>query len=77
MELLLGFLKNPKYTFLPVLRFLEEHIVKLKEEGVVWGFDIPYMLTGQMNQHPSTAIQAMAENDTHYREFFTKLSDNG
>lgn len=76
MELLLGFLKNPKYTFLPVLRFLEEHIVKLKEDGVVWGFDIPYMLTGQMNQHPSPAIAAMAEKNTAYREFFAKLLDN-
>ena len=76
MELLLGFLKNPKYTFLPVLRFLEEHIVKLKEEGVVWGFDIPYMLTGQMNQHPSPAIAAMAEKNTAYRDFFAKLLDN-
>ena len=76
MELLLGFLKNPKYTFLPVLRFLEEHIVKLKEDGVVWGFDIPYMLTGQMNQHPSPAIAAMAEKNTAYRDFFAKLLDN-
>lgn len=76
MELLLGFLKNPKYTFIPVLKFLENYMVKLKADGVIWGFDIPYMLTGQMNQHPSVAIQAMAEGDTAYREFFTKLLDN-
>lgn len=76
MELLLGFLKNPKYTFIPVLKFLENYMVKLKADGVIWGFDIPYMLTGQMNQHPSVAIQAMAEGDTAYRDFFTKLLDN-
>ena len=73
MELLLGFLKNPKYSFIPILKFLETHMVKLKEEGVVWGFDIPYMLTGMMNQHPKAAIEAMASHNTNYREFFTGL----
>ena len=37
MELLLGFLKNPKYDIKPVLRFLEKHIQKLKHDGVVEG----------------------------------------
>ena len=73
MELLLGFLKNPKYSFIPILKFLDTHMVKLKEEGVVWGFDIPYMLTGMMNQHPKAAIEAMASHNTNYREFFTGL----
>ena len=73
MELILGFLKNPKYSFIPILKFLETHMVKLKEEGVVWGFDIPYMLTGMMNQHPKAAIEAMASHNTNYREFFTGL----
>lgn len=73
MELLLGFLKNPKYSFIPILKFLENHMVKLKEEGVVWGFDIPYMLTGMMNQHPKAAIEAMAAQDTKYCDFFTGL----
>lgn len=76
MELLLGFLKNPKYSINPVLKFLEQHMVKLKEDGVLWGFDIPYMLTGQLNKHPSSAIKAMAEHDTNYREFFTSLLEN-
>ena len=52
MELLLGFLKNPKYDIKPVLRFLEKHIQKLKHDGVVWGYDIQYLLTGYLNQHP-------------------------
>jgi len=76
MELLLGFLKNPKYRIHPVLKFLEEYMVGLKAAGVTWGFDIPYMLTGQLNKHPSPAIKAMADGDTCYREFFTSLLDN-
>ena len=34
-EQLLGFLKNPKYDIIPLLKFLEKHIVPLKESGVV------------------------------------------
>ena len=40
MELLLGFLKNPKYKLFPVLKFIEENIESLKQAGVEWGFDI-------------------------------------
>ena len=46
MELLLSFLKNPKYNVFPVLRFLEDYMLPLKETGAVWGYDIPYLLTG-------------------------------
>ena len=31
-------------------------MVPLKASGVVWGCDVQYMLTGQTNQHPRTAI---------------------
>ena len=41
MELLISFLKNPKYNVFPVLKFIEEHMLPLKEQGVVWGYDIP------------------------------------
>jgi len=75
MELLLGFLKNPKYSFIPVLSFLEKYMVPLKEAGVKWGYDIPYMLTGVMNQHPSVAIAAVKENNTAYKDFFARLLD--
>ena len=51
-EQLLGFLKNPKYDLIPILQFLEKHIIPLKKSGVVWGYNIPYLLTGQTNQHP-------------------------
>lgn len=74
MELLLGFLKNPKYNLFPALRFIEKHITKLKAEGLLWGYDIPYMLTGILNQHPRTAISYMGEHRTDYSEFFNILT---
>lgn len=36
-ELLLGFLRNPKFNIVPVLKFIEKHMVPLKASGVVWG----------------------------------------
>ena len=72
MELLIGFLKNPKYKMMPVLKFIEEFIVPLEKE-LDWGYSIPYMLTGQLNEHPRTAMKARDENDTEYRELYRNL----
>lgn len=74
-ELLLGFLKNPKYNIIPILKFIEHHILKLKEEGVIWGYDVPYLLTGRLNQHPRDAIQFTSEHRTDYADFFQYLYD--
>lgn len=74
-EQLLGFLKNPKYNLLPILDALEHEILPLKEKGVIWGYDIPYLLTGQLNQHPRTAIAATKERRTDYRKFYVDLVD--
>ena len=75
MESLLSFLKNPKYDEVPIIRFVEKHILKLKEEGVVWGYDIPYLLTGILNSHPSTAIKFIKENRKDYCNFMQELLD--
>ena len=73
MELLLGFLKNPSYNIFPVIQFVEKYITPLKEAGLEWGFDIPYLLTGHFNQHPRTAIAAMKEGRKDYTEFYKEL----
>ncbi len=72
LELLIGFLKNPKYKLMPVLKFIEEFIVPLEKE-LDWGYSIPYMLTGQLNEHPRAAMKARDEKDTKYREFYKSL----
>lgn len=73
MELLLGFLKNPRYNLFPVLQFIEKHITALREEGIVWGYDIQYMLTGRLNQHPSSAIDFTKDQRTDYAEYYQWL----
>lgn len=74
MELLIGFLKNPKYKLIPVLEFIEEYIVPLEKE-LDWGYSIPYMITGQLNEHPRTAMKARDEGDTNYTKFYKKHID--
>ena len=73
MELLIGFLKNPKYNVYPIFRFIEEHMIKLREKGVVWGYDLQYLMTGLLNQHPRSAIQFTKEKRTDYSEFYKDL----
>ncbi len=75
LELLLGFLKNPKYKVAPILKIIEEHTHKLRESGVKWGYDIPYMLTGQLNTHPRPAISFVKENREDYSNFSNELFD--
>jgi 4-hydroxy 2-oxovalerate aldolase len=74
--MLLGFLKNPKYKINPLLQFIQDYMVPLRESGVVWGYDIPYLLTGILNQHPKSAIQFEKEKRTDYNNFYLELLDN-
>lgn len=73
MELLLGFLKNPKYNVFPVIKFIEQHMNKLREDGVVWGYDLQYMMTGLLNQHPRTAIAFTKDGRKDYAEFYKEI----
>ena len=60
MELLIGFLRNPNYRLRPFLQLLQDHFVALREK-VEWGALVPYIITGQLNQHPRSAIGMRAE----------------
>ncbi len=73
MELLLGFLKNPKYREYFAFKFVEEYMTKLKADGVVWGYDLQYLATGLSNQHPRSAIAFTNEKRTDYAEFYKEL----
>ncbi len=74
-ELLLGFLKNPKYNLYSILTFIEKHMVPLRQSGVIWGYDLQYMFTGQMNRHPREAMAFTAEGRGDYCNFYKELLD--
>lgn len=75
MELLLSFLKNPKYNVYPAYKFIDTYINKLKEDGVVWGYDLQYLITGVLNQHPRTAIEFTKAGRKDYSEFYKEIVD--
>ena len=73
MELLLGFLRNPKYNIYPAVQFIESYMNPLKEQGITRGYDAQYLITGILNQHPRTAIAFTKEKRTDYAEFYKEL----
>lgn len=75
-ELLLGFLKNPKYSLYGLLEFIERYMIPLKNSGVVWGYDLQYLFTGQLNRHPREAMNFTADRRSDYCEFYKGLLEN-
>ncbi|MEI6916167.1 MAG: aldolase catalytic domain-containing protein [Armatimonadota bacterium] len=77
LELLLGFLKNPKFQLRPVLDCIQKHFVPLEKSGdMEWGYKIPYMLTGQLNLHPRSAIKMRSgDNPDDYVAFYDQISE--
>lgn len=61
-ELLLGFLKNPKYDVRPVLALIEKYFEDLKAE-LKWGYELPYMVAGNLNRHPKNSLAYMQEGN--------------
>jgi 4-hydroxy 2-oxovalerate aldolase len=62
MELLLGFLRNPKFRLRPIMELLQNHIEPIKAT-VEWGPLVPYNITGQLNMHPRTAMKFRASDE--------------
>lgn len=73
LEGLLGFLRNPKYRMIYALKFVQTYMLELKNQGLVWGYDIPYLLTGILNQHPRTAIARIKSENRDYVDFYKEL----
>jgi 4-hydroxy 2-oxovalerate aldolase len=75
VELLLGFLHNPKFRLRPVLQCIRDHIEPLREQ-FFWGYSIPYMITGMLNQHPRDAIKFMESgNSKDIVKFYDDMSE--
>ncbi len=79
LELLIGFLKNPKFKIQPLLDVIGKEIIPLSRE-IDWGYRIPYMLVGILNQHPQAAINVMdlpdKDPEKHdYVKFFQAITE--
>lgn len=73
-ELLLSFLKNPKFKVRPLINAIETQILPWQEK-IDWGYYVPYMLTGVLNQHPRTAMEHMeSKNKNKLIDFFDRIT---
>lgn len=75
LELLLSFLKNPKFDIRPLIEVIQEIFIPMKAD-IEWGYHIPYLITGILNEHPRSAMKLMASNELpNLRQFYEELKD--
>ena len=75
IEILLAFLKNPKYKLSPIFDVIQKKLIPLQKE-IDWGYHMPYLITGFMNEHPRSAIKWMeSENKDDYVTFYNNMLD--
>lgn len=77
LELLVGFLKNPKFDIRPILDLISKEFIPLRNK-IEWGYIIPYAIAGMLNEHPRAAM-ALRKSDKKedYREFYESLLSAG
>lgn len=74
LELLLAHLRNPRYNIEPLLDVIQGTMLGLREE-IEWGYIIPYMITGILNEHPRVAIELRGgDRKDEYAQFYRELT---
>jgi len=75
LELLIGFLKNPKFRLRPVVECIQDHVLPLLNgDKMEWGYMIPYMITGMLNQHPRPAMKLRgSDNPDAFVQFYDEM----
>jgi len=77
LELLIGFLKNPKFDIRPILDLISHELVPMRNK-IEWGYVIPYAISGMMNEHPKAAMALRkGSKKENYREFYESLINIG
>lgn len=73
LELIMGFLKNPKYNIRPILDLISKEFIPLREK-IEWGYIIPYAITGMLDEHPKMAMALrQSAKKENYREFYDSI----
>ncbi|MFH0839836.1 MAG: aldolase catalytic domain-containing protein [Candidatus Omnitrophota bacterium] len=76
LELLIGFLKNPKFDIRPILELISKEFIPLNKQ-IEWGYIIPYAITGMLDEHPRVAMELRnSAKKENYREFYESLTTN-
>ncbi|TRZ82599.1 nucleoid-structuring protein H-NS [bacterium] len=75
LELLMGFLKNPKFDIRPILDIVSKEFIPLRDK-LEWGYIIPYAIAGMFNEHPKAAMAFRKTKDKEdYRKFYEQVRD--
>jgi len=75
LELLMGFLKNPKFDIRPILDIISKEFIPLRDK-MEWGYIIPYAIAGMFNEHPKAAMAFRKTKDKEdYRKFYEQIRD--
>ncbi|MBW8323399.1 MAG: aldolase catalytic domain-containing protein [Prolixibacteraceae bacterium] len=75
IEILIAFLKNPKYRLLPLLKAIQEQVLPWNRK-IDWGYHVPYLITGALNEHPRSAMAWMdSERKDDFVSFMKELHD--
>jgi 4-hydroxy 2-oxovalerate aldolase len=75
IEILIAFLKNPRYRLLPLFRAIQEQVLPWNKK-IDWGYHIPYLITGALNTHPRNAISWMeSERKDDFVSFMKEMHD--
>ncbi|MCI2255366.1 aldolase catalytic domain-containing protein [Domibacillus sp. PGB-M46] len=71
-ELLVSHIQKPSYEMKPVLKVIEDHMLDMRQKWE-WGYIIPYMISGVLNEHPRVA---MAYRNSEDRDKYVQFYDN-
>jgi len=73
-ELLVTHIQKPSYELKPVLGIIEKHMLEMRQNWE-WGYIIPYMISGTINEHPRVAMAYRAsEERDQYVTFYDKVT---
>lgn len=73
LECLMAFLKNPKFDTRPLFEVIQQKLIPLQKQ-ITWGYHMPYLITGVLNEHPRSAMKWMkSENADDVVAFYDMM----
>ncbi len=72
-ELFISYMNSNCYKITPLLEFKQKYMSRLKEDGMAWGYDTPYLITGSKNRHPISAIEFIKNKEEDYIKLYDHL----
>jgi 4-hydroxy 2-oxovalerate aldolase len=73
-ELLVTHIQKASYELKPVLDVIEKHMLEMRQRWE-WGYIIPYMISGTLNEHPRVAMAYRASEDRDkFVDFYDKVT---